>query len=1030
MHASSYNHGSIEKKWQDYWEKNQVFRVFENAEQKKQYCLGMFPYPSNDGLHVGHPEGYTATDIYARYLRMNGTAVLHPMGWDAFGLPAENYAIKKGIHPAIITEKNINNFRRQIKSLGFSYDWTREINTSSPEYYKWTQWLFLELYKQGLAYKKKAPVNWCASCQTVLANEQVAEGACERCKSTVTQKELEQWFFAVTNYAENLLRDLDSLDWPESIKRAQRNWIGKSEGSLLQFPIISEREQKNNYVLLHGFEGSPDGIFFPWLEKELDKRGLTYATPQLPRPDKPREQEQVDSVLKRCTFDKHTILFGHSLGAVVALKVAERLPSPIAGLVIAGGFMDTHFRDMPRPFTDTFSWKFDFEKIKHAAKKIIILSSTDDYAIPIEQGRKLHAALGGTLLEAKGESPHFINEREPIILECLIPTISVFTTRADTLYGATYIVLTPEHPLLENKELEITNWQEIEEYRIAAKRKTELERLHLEKEKTGVELKGIKAINPATGEKIPVWVADYVVATYGTGAIMAVPAHDSRDFAFAKKYQLPIKRVILPHEHNVISTQHLGIPEVLGRNLAGFSELTPRHLERQREIPSVHNDTTLSESYEGEGILVDSETFSGMDSQTAKKAITDFVGGVTKVQYKLRDWLISRQRYWGTPIPIIYCDRCGEVPVPEIDLPVLLPTDVDFRPTGESPLTRSRSFHDVKCPTCDMQARRESDTMDTFVCSSWYFLRYACPQNTDLPFTKESVDYWLPVDMYVGGAEHAVLHLLYARFVTKALQNLGYLAFGEPFTRLRNQGLILGQDGEKMSKSRGNVINPDEIIERYGADTLRIYEMFMGPFEDAKPWSEKNIIGVRRFLEKVWRIYQGAGYRVKGIKKEEKIAKSDLQKELHKTIKKVTDDIVTFKFNTAISAMMVCANRFNSALTQGESIPLPFMEKFVLLLSPFAPHLAEELWQNLGKTDSLAFHQWPMYDPTFLREEIVRLIIQINGKVRDSVDVSADASADVLQAIALARPAIQKWTQGKQIKKIITVPKRLINIVF
>ncbi len=803
----SYDHKKIEKKWQKYWEENKTFRALEDPEKKKYYVLDMFPYPSNDGLHVGHPEGYTATDIYSRYFRMHGYNVLHPMGWDAFGLPAENYAIKKGIHPAEITEKNITNFRRQIQSLGFSYDWDREINTSSPKYYKWTQWLFLELYKKGLAYKKKASVNWCTSCQTVLANEQVVQGACERCGSAVIQKELSQWFFKVTEYADELLECLDELDWPEPIKLAQKNWIGRSEGAQIEFRI-----------------------------------------------------------------------------------------------------QNSEFR------------------------------------------------------------------------------ITVFTTRPDTLFGATYLVLAPEHPIIKNQEYRIKNTEEVGAYILQTKKKSELERTHLAKEKTGVQLQGVSAINPATGKEIPIWIADYVIGSYGTGAIMAVPAHDQRDFEFAKKFNLPIQIVVCPHY----------------------------------PAPTC---PVLDEAFEGRGHLVESGDFTGMPSEEAKRAITEFVGGIKKIQYKLRDWLISRQRYWGAPIPIIYCDSCGEVPVPEIELPVTLPIDVDFKPTGESPLTRSTSFHTVTCPQCGKAARRESDTMDTFVCSSWYYLRYTSPHACDEPFIKEITDYWLPVDMYVGGAEHAVLHLLYARFITKALRDSGTIQFGEPFVRLRNQGLILGEDGEKMSKSRGNVVNPDEIIEVYGADTMRLYEMFMGPFEDAKPWSTKSIIGSRRFLEKVWAI----GERIKN--QETRITEGaknlPLEKKVHQTIKKVTEDSKNFKFNTAISSLMILANAFQD---EKGHIPVILYSQFLLLLAPFAPHIAEELWSLLGH-DTLAYQPWPSYDPAILEEKMATLIIQIDGKIRDRIELSKDASEEAVRTHVLTREVVKKWIEGKKIGRIVVVQGKLVNIV-
>ncbi len=803
-----YPHKKVEKKWQAYWKKNKTFVATEDPEKKKQYILDMFPYPSGDGLHVGHPEGYTANDIFARYLRMSGFNVLHPIGYDAFGLPTENYAIKKGVHPKEATEKNIAHIREQLLAFGFSYDWDKEIDTSSQKYYKWTQWLFLQLYRKRLAYKKFAPVNWCESCQTVLANEQVIHGECERCHTAVVQKKLEQWFLKVTAYAEELLSGLETLDWPQSIKISQRNWIGKSEGAHISFPIA-----------------------------------------------------------------------------------------------------DSHL------------------------------------------------------------------------------SISVFTTRPDTLFGATYMVLAPEHELVEKLKKGMTNQYEVEAYQKVTQKKSELQRTQLEKEKTGVALKGVYAINPATQENIPIWIADYVVSSYATGAIMAVPAHDSRDFAFAKKYDLPVRMVVCPHY----------------------------------PAPTC---PILDEAYEGDGHLVESGKFTGMKNTEAKKAIAESIGGALHTQYRLRDWLISRQRYWGAPIPIIYCDTCGEQEVPEADLPVLLPTDVDFRPTGESPLMRSKKFHRVSCPKCGKRARRESDTMDTFMCSSWYYLRYPSANDTRNPFTKEKTSYWLPVDMYVGGAEHAVLHLLYARFITKALCSMGFLPFEEPFTRLRNQGLILGEDGEKMSKSRGNVINPDDIVDAYGADTMRIYIMFMGPLEDAKPWNTSSIMGSRRFLDKAWDIFMKTA-----DEDGEAQAGEALTRLLHKTIQKVTNDIVTFHFNTAISTLMILLNGMHDAVKQGLPIGKQTKKTFLLLLSPFAPHIAEELWESLGHTETLAYHPWPSYDGALLVESTVKLIIQVNGKVRDTMEVAADISEEEAKKSALQRDGVKKWIEGKEIKKIIFVGGRLLNIV-
>lgn len=769
-----YPHKDIEKKWQEYWSKNQTFQTGNASEKKKHYILDMFPYPSADGLHVGHPEGYTATDIYSRYMRMKGYNVLHPMGWDAFGLPAENFAIKKGIHPQETTQKSIDNFRKQVQSLGFSYDWSREIDTSSPEYYKWTQWLFLELYKKGLAYKAKAPVNWCDHCQTVLANEQVIAGACERCKNPVVQKLLEQWFFKVTDYADELISGLDDLDWPESIKTTQRNWIGKSEGATIDFAI----------------KGSDD-------------------------------------------------------------------------------------------------------------------------------------------------------------------LITVFTTRPDTLFGVVALIIAPEHPLAGSAN--IKNRDEANTYIESSKRKSNLERTHLSKEKTGIRLDGITAINPANNEVIPVFIADYVLGSYGTGAIMSVPAHDERDAEFAAIFKLPIIDAPLVDAADIVNT----------------------------------------------------------------------VQGQMTTTYRLRDWLVSRQRYWGAPIPIIYCESCGTVPVPEVNLPVLLPTDVDFRPTGESPLVRSETFHDVKCPQCDAPARRESDTMDTFVCSSWYYLRFASPHNASTPFEQSAVKHWMPVNLYIGGAEHAVLHLMYSRFITKALRDMGYLKFDEPFMKLRNQGMILGEDGEKMSKSRGNVINPDVVIEEYGADTLRLYEMFMGPLEDAKPWNTQSIAGSRRFLDKIWSVYQTAVSNTIP----EKETNTDTLRTIHKTIKKVTADIESMSFNTAISAMMVCVNTLHKEQRDGRVLGRDTLQSFAHLLSPFAPHMAEEIWSMLGNTDSITFSPWPSHDESLTQDETITIAVQVNGKTRTQISVQPSASQEEIQTLALADENVQRWIDNKEIQNIVYVPGRLMNIV-
>jgi leucyl-tRNA synthetase len=812
-----YDHKKIEPKWQDRWEESGIFRSDEDASKKKYYALDMFPYPSGNGLHVGHPEGYTATDIVSRKRRMEGWNVLHPMGFDSFGLPAENFAIKSGVHPRVSTEQNIDNFRRQMKTLGLSYDWSREIATHDPAYYRWTQWLFLFLYKHGLAYKEEAPVNWCDDCQTVLANEQVVDGICERCKHPVRQKQLKQWFFKVTDYADRLLEDLEGLDWPDKIKSMQVNWIGRSPGAEITF---------------HGY-----------------------------LPDVPATPEE------------------------------EGAPA------------DKQFE------------------------------------------------------------------------------VKVFTTRPDTLFGVSYLVLAPEHPLT----LDICSEEQraaVADYVAATAKKSELQRTGTDIAKTGVPL-GIDAEHPLTGEPVPVWTADYVLAAYGTGAVMGVPAHDDRDYDFAKKYDLPIKPVIAPAD----------------------------------------GDAPTDAAYTEPGVMVNSGEFDGLDSDEAKGKIVAALAakqrGQERIQYHLRDWLVSRQRYWGAPIPIIYCDDCGELPVPEADLPVRLPDDVDFRPTGESPLQTSQAFHNVTCPKCGGAARRESDTMDTFVDSSWYFLRYPSPNYGDKPFAPHSVEYWCPVDLYVGGAEHAVLHLMYARFFTKVLYDHGLVEFSEPFTKLRNQGMILGEDGQKMSKSRGNVINPDEVVEQYGADTMRLYEMFMGEFEDTKPWDTQSIVGCRRFLDRVWNETH------KLVHEERDECSPALKASLHRTIKKVGEDIEVFKFNTAIAAMMTLMNDWQQAGGGDRD----FAENFLRILSPFAPHLADELWELLGHKQSVSLSHWPEYDPALLVETEVEVVVQVNGKVRDRFTAAADATEDELKAAALACGKIKELLAGAEPKKVIVIKGRLVSVV-
>jgi len=840
--TEKYPFADIEPKWQHRWEAGKCFRAVDgDTTRTKRYLLDMFPYPSGAGLHVGHPEGYTATDIIARYQRLRGFNVLHPMGWDAFGLPAEQYAIETGTHPAQTTRKNIETFRRQITRLGFAYDWEREIDTTDPAYVKWTQWIFLKLHERGLAYVAEAPVWWCGDCGSVLANEEVIDGRCERKGHPVERRPMRQWMLKITAYAERLLEDLEPLDWPEHIKQMQRHWIGKSEGADVWFGLPAE---------------------------------AAAAT-----------------------------------GAVV-----------------------------------------------------------DGTRVRVREGR----------VEFK-----------------------IYTTRPDTLFGATYMVLAPEHPLASHVTTSERR-EVVERYRAGAARKSELERAELAKKKTGVFTGGY-AINPVNEEKMPIWIAEYVLASYGTGAIMAVPAHDQRDLEFALQYGLDVRIVIVPEDRPL--------------ELAG-----------------------LTDAYTEPGRLHDSGAFTGLPSGEAKSKIIAWLGargvGQGAVNYKLRDWLFSRQRYWGEPIPMVHCGRCGTVPIPESQLPLTLPEMKDFKPTGsaacpgepegrvgEPPLAKATKWVRTTCPTCRGPAQRETNTMPQWAGSCWYYLRYLDPKNARRAWDPAKERYWMPVDLYIGGAEHAVLHLLYARFWHKVLYDLQLVSTPEPFQKLVNQGLILGEDGEKMSKSRGNVVNPDDIIARYGADAFRLYEMFMGPLEAVKPWNTRSIEGVDRFLNRVWRLVvagDGLNPRLKDVPPD-----AETTPRLHHTIKTVTDDLEGLRFNTAISAMMI----FLNALEATDPLPRRAAETLIVLLSPFAPHVAEELWERLGHKTGLASERWPDYDPKALETAEVVLVVQVNGKVRARITVATDAGEDALKQTVLADERVKRFLNGQTVKQIIIVPNRLVNIV-
>ncbi|MBI2410900.1 MAG: leucine--tRNA ligase [Candidatus Kerfeldbacteria bacterium] len=996
---NEYNPQEIEPKWQKQWRKRNQFAAADDAKMKKFYCLDMFPYPSAAGLHVGHPEGYTATDIISRYKRMRGFEVLHPMGWDAFGLPAENFAIKTGVDPNTSTHNNIENFRRQIQSLGLSYDWSREVDTSTPAYYKWTQWLFLQFYEHGLAYRKKAKVNWCEHDQTVLANEQVVNGACERCKNPVVQRDLEQWFFKITDYAQQLLEDLDAVDWPEPIKAMQRNWIGRSEGAEIDF-VLAQPPVKR-FILIHGKGGSPMSNFLPWLQSELTKRGYEVQVPVLPNTEAPDLEEQVQAVLQQCTLDEQTVLVGHSFGGLVALRIAET--KKLASVILVSTPATANFLDgKARPtVAKAVQYPFSFVHIRNNVSRLHVLFDSGDYVVPESDGQLWADRLQAPYTLVQAQTPHFSGVQEPSVLQAAVPMITVFTTRPDTLYGATYMVLAPEHPLVS----QITSAQQrlaVEEYIAATKKKTDLQRTDLNKEKSGV-FTGAHAVNPSSGRRIPIWIADYVLGTYGTGAIMAVPAHDERDFEFAKKFDLPIVCVIEPDTLTIQSTA-----------LPGTAQFD---VDEQKVLKDILVGKSV---YAGGGNLINSGEFDGEDSEEAKWKICEKVGGRKKITYRLRDWLISRQRYWGAPIPMVYDPEGNIHPVREEHLPLLLPNDVDFRPTGDSPIARSVEWKERAEKLYGNGWRFENDTMDGFACSSWYFLRFCDPKNTEMFAAPEKLKQWMPVDMYVGGAEHAVLHLLYARFFHKALQDFGLIPAEvgrEPFGALRNQGMILGPDHQKMSKSRGNVINPDDVVNEYGADTLRMYEMFMGPFEEMKPWSTESIKGIRRFLDRVWRLKE----KVQKDVTEEKATVS----ELHRTIKKVTEDIDRFDFNTAISQMMIALNLFEKQPVISQSV----FELFITILSPFAPHITAELWEQCNFEGEIAQQPWPEYDEELVKETTVNMAVQINGKMRDTITLAVDSSENQARDAAMQSEKVQKHIEGKSVVKVIYIPGKILNIV-
>jgi len=1349
----AYDHKKIEKKWQAVWEKKKIFQA-KNGRGKKFYALIEFPYPSGAGLHVGHIRSNTAMDIISRKRRMEGFNVLYPIGWDAFGLPTENYAIKTGIQPAVVTKKNTGIFRKQLKALGFSFDWSREINTTDTKYYKWTQWIFLQFLKKGLAYKAKMKINWCPKDKTGLANEEVINGCCERCGTPVEKREKEQWMLAITKYADRLDKDLDEVDYLPQIKLGQRNWIGKSEGAEIEFkiqcnpsPALPEGEGKKptRVLVLHGRNGTPDKYVFPWLKQQLEKRGYIVEIPALPNTNEPNDIDQADYVEKNCLINEKTIIVGQSFGGIVAMRLLER------GIKVAGVFLVTvpfsgKFNDgkIRKSVTDACKKGFNFKIIKKNASSFVILRDKNDIIVPHQDAELWQQSLDGVLLDGYGKVPHFSGDEEPDMLKSILnnypspalptspnlpkgeggfvspfggefkegvgegempryfttnpelwkvlqdkalemrknPTegekimwdllrrntteyhfrrqhiidrfvvdfvciekklilevdgdihdykkaedqertkilnqlgfevvrfsndeiikkpkdvlakiilkinsvsikalsfgeglggvfgeglggVKVFTTRPDTIFGATYLVLAPDHELVQKLKSQIINFGEVEKYINEVKSKTEIERTAEEKIKTGVELKGIKAINPANKEEIPVWIADYVLSTYGTGAIMAVPAHDERDFEFAKKYNLPIKYVVATPElerlfppkegkpfvyrkavecyvrnpkndqfllldwkvlkwkcpitggiengedlisaakreiyeetgyKNLRFIQHLGAPmrtdfyhphkdENRRADFYGlYFELEneekdevqkdeiSKHLPvwiQRKEVENFLNTSLIpfrrigkqDLSYSGEGVLINSSKFNGLDSEKAKKEITKFVGGKEKTTFKLRDWVFSRQRYWGEPIPVIHCENCalrdpsgqGIVPVPEKDLPVKLPRVKNYQPTesGESPLANITKWVNVKCPKCGGKAKRETDTMPNWAGSSWYYLRYVDPKNNKEFASKKNLKYWLTspqpsperrgentggVDWYNGGNEHTTLHLLYSRFWHKFLYDLKLVPTNEPYMKRTSHGMILGEGGVKMSKSLGNVINPDDIVKTYGADTLRIYEMFMGPFDQSVAWSTESIIGSRRFIEKIWRIGEKIATQSKNTSPQpsperrggsfpfQGKAGDEVRRLLHKTIKKVSEDIENMRFNTAISSMMILATEMERAQYVSEKD----FKMFLQILAPFAPHIGEELWSMLGEKKSINFSKWPKWDEDLMKDEEVKIVVQINGKVRTEIMIEIGGVEEDIKKKALKNAVVLKYTMGKDIKRMIYVKNRLINIV-
>ena len=962
--TTEYNHAKLEPRWQKEWDAKKIYAAKE-GKGKKFFALIEFPYPSGAGLHVGHIRSNTAMDIISRKRRMQGYNVLYPIGWDAFGLPTEQYAIKTGAKPVVVTKKNTDIFRKQLKSVGFGFDWSREVNTTDPAYYKWTQWLFLQFYKKGLAYKAKTTINWCPKDKIGLANEEVVDGCCERCGTPTEKREKEQWMMAITKYADRLDKDLDTVDYPERVKSQQRNWIGKSEGSEIAFSLGGVLPKR--VVVLHGRGATPEMNFIPWLKLQLEAQGVEVQTPLLPNTKNPNDIEQADFVAEHVSLDENTVVVGHSFGGLVAMRLLER-GIKLKGVVFVGTPISGTYQDgKDRPaVTAAIKRGFDYATIRKNATFFTALYDANDAVVPTGDGEMLAQKVGVVCHFVTAQKSHFCGKEEPAILRTIAPSMTVFTTRADTLFGVTYVVLAPEHTLVTQLLEQVSNKKQVQEYIALTKKKDELLRAADGKEKTGVPLEGIFAKNPITGELVPVWIADYVLPQYGTGAVMAVPAHDERDALFAQAYNLPVKNVI-------------------------------------------------SEN----GTLENSGEFDGMDSAYARTKITEAVGGKIVTKFKLRDWVFSRQRYWGEPIPLVHCADCGWVPVPEKELPVMLPQVKSYTPTdnGESPLAIISKWVNTKCPKCKGKARRETDTMPNWAGSSWYYLRYTDPKNKSKFADPKKLKYWTPVDWYNGGMEHTTLHLLYSRFWHKFFYDMKLVPTKEPYQKRTSHGMILAEGGAKMSKSKGNVVNPDDIVKTYGADTLRLYEMFMGPVDQAVVWSTDAMIGPRRFIERVWRLES------KVVTK--KIKSPAYEIVLNQTIKKVGEDIESMGFNTAVSQMMICLSEMEKA----DVVAVDDFKKFLQILAPFAPHVTEELWHMVSEKKSIHLAAWPKYNPAKLVSNTMKIMLQVNGKLRGEITVDRDATEKEITALALAEERLVAALAGATPKRIIYVAGRLVNFV-